>query len=74
MKDRTTCTPKFRPWHIVERSRANARAPLARRNGGAYIPRHWRPKDDADEIVRIREWLRFLAYFESRVNRFSSTW
>ena len=74
MKDRATCAPKFRPWHIFERPRASPRAPLARRNGRAYIPRHWRPKDDADEIVRIREWLRFLAYFESRVNRFSSTW
>lgn len=67
-------TVKFRPWYNVKRVRVNETAPLTRKSGGPYIPNRWKPKDDADEVARMREFLRFLAYFDSRVNRFLLTW
>ena len=42
--------------------------PLSCACGRPFIPRGWRPRDDADEAVRSRELLRALRDVEARVN------
>lgn len=74
MKKKHIPTVKFRPWFVRERERVNAEAPLKKRNGMPFIPRHWKPKDDADQIARDLEFFRFLSYLDGRMNRFSLIW
>lgn len=55
-------------WFGCARARGNAARPLSCACGRPFIPRGWRPRDEAYEAVRTRELLRAFRDVEARVN------
>ena len=39
----------------IRRERLLERVRLSSQSGGPHIPKHWSPKDDADERIRLKE-------------------
>ena len=48
--------------------------PIRRRWGRPYLPPHWKPKDDADELVRRREELEILEELEQSGAMYRIIW
>lgn len=48
----------------IRRERLLKRVRLSSQSGGPLIPKHWSPKDDADERVRLKEELEELKRME----------
>ena len=49
-----------RPWQVITHGEVGVKRPLGRRFGRPWLPRHWKPKDDADFFAAMREELRLL--------------
>lgn len=62
---------KARPYVFGGPVRRKA-VPLSREGGHPLLPKHWKPKSDADEIVRLRDELEAVAVIEQM--RYTIVW
>lgn len=62
---------KCRPYVFGGRERRES-VPLSRVCGRPLLPKHWTPKSDADEIVRLRDELEAVAVIEQM--RYTIVW
>lgn len=74
MRARRDLTVKRKAGRVVMAHGVGGAAPVRGDFARPHLPKHWSPRDDAEEHARIAEFLRMMEELEANGIRFNLFW